>query len=102
VLLCSAVAVEMANICGCAVSHRITQGRAALIAKVVQAASLVWCNHCACDMQAAELVEKIRLLGGLVIKDRSYHFKNYKMCFVGKGMAHVCVSYTNFIHCIEW
>lgn len=35
-------------------------------------------------MQAAELVEKIRLLGGLVIKDRSYHFKSYKYCFVGK------------------
>ena len=35
-------------------------------------------------LQAAELVEKIRLLGGLVIKDRSYHFKSYKTCFVGE------------------
>ena len=44
-------------------------------------------------LQAAQLVEKIRLLGGLVIKDRTYHFKTYKTCFVGEHIALYCTQW---------
>ena len=35
-------------------------------------------------LQAAQLVEKIRTLGGLSIRDRTYHLRSYSTCFVGK------------------
>lgn len=64
----------MAHTCNCVIAHKITQERVKEISK------------------AAELVEKIRLLGGLVIKDRSYHFKSYKTCFVASELVDWFVS----------
>ena len=41
-------------------------------------------------MQAAQLADKIHTLGGLAIKDRVYHFKTYKQCFIGESLCEVC------------
>lgn len=49
--------------------------------------ALVRGSQCLCGcvvvLQAARLVERIKSAGRLVIKDRTYHFKTYKSCFVG-------------------
>lgn len=64
----------MAHTCNCVVAHRITQERMKEIAK------------------AAMLVEKIRLLGDMVMKDRTYHFRTYKTCFVASELVDWFVS----------
>ena len=73
----------MAHTCNCVIAHKITQERMKEISKVRPSSELRYAVFFF-FLQAAELVEKIRLLGGLVIKDRSYHFKTYKTCFVGE------------------
>jgi len=64
----------MADACLCSVSYRLTEDRSRAIRK------------------ASQLVDKIRMLGGLAIKDRSYHLKNYKSCFIASELVEWLIS----------
>lgn len=65
---------EMAQTCNCTVAHKISQDRLEVVKK------------------ASQLAEKIRMLGGLSIKDRTYHFRTYKICFVASELVDWLVS----------
>lgn len=59
----------MAQLCNCAVAHRVTEERSRDIRK------------------ASQLVDKIRTLGGLEVRDRSYHLRTYRSCFVASELV---------------
>lgn len=64
----------MAQTCCGPIEHKITEERIREIRK------------------AAQLVEKIRTLGGLSIRDRTYHLRNYSTCFVASELIDWFVS----------
>ncbi len=92
----------MAQTCNCAVAHKITQDRLEQVKKVstynqcciaaayqlassaTSEATDLYLVYMCIPLQANQLTEKIRTLGGLFIKHRSYRFRTYKTCFIGK------------------
>ena len=42
-------------------------------------------------------MDKIRTLGGLEVRDRSYHLRTYRSCFVGESVVLTALSVTGVL-----